>query len=285
MKNIPVRYIHPLPSDEHFSGSFNIRKVSDMLTGKDLQQELHRHSFFYILVLEKGAGRHSVDFTTYSISPRCVFLLRPGQVHEIELKKGSSGYLMIFTADFYYPHNKAARQLLQQATRTTLCRPGAGRFKKLLPILAGIFDEYRVRQPEYLEVIKALLGIFFIELIRQQQHPGNPANATGAYAQMRLQEFMELLEKHAAEQKQPAYYAGRLSLSLYQLNAITKATLGKTSSAVISDYLVLEAKRHLLATSNQVKEIAYQLGYEDVSYFIRFFRKHTGYTPEAFRNN
>jgi AraC family transcriptional activator of pobA len=49
--------------------------------------------------------------------------------------------------------------------------------------------------------------------------------------------------------------------------------------------VILEAKRCLLATSNQVNQTAYRLGYEDVSYFIRFFKKQTGYSPEAFRNS
>jgi AraC-like DNA-binding protein len=80
-----------------------------------------------------------------------------------------------------------------------------------------------------------------------------------------------------------SFYADLLNLSSYQLNAITKATLGKTCSELINEFIILEAKRTLLATSNQVNQIAYHLGYEDVSYFIRFFKKHTGYSPEAFR--
>jgi YesN/AraC family two-component response regulator len=76
-----------------------------------------------------------------------------------------------------------------------------------------------------------------------------------------------------------------MKLSPYQLNAITKATIGKTTSDLINEHLVLEAKKHLLATTNQVKDIAFQLGFEDVSYFIRFFKKHTGYSPEVFRHN
>jgi len=69
------------------------------------------------------------------------------------------------------------------------------------------------------------------------------------------------------------------------LNAITKSALGKTCSDLINEYIILESKRYLLATSNQVSQIAFHLGYDDVSYFIRFFKKHTGHTPEAFRNN
>jgi AraC-like DNA-binding protein len=76
-----------------------------------------------------------------------------------------------------------------------------------------------------------------------------------------------------------------LHLSPYQLNAITKSMLGKTCSELIHEYIILGSKRQLLATSNQVSQIAYQLGYEDVSYFTRFFRKHTGLSPEAFRHH
>jgi len=76
-----------------------------------------------------------------------------------------------------------------------------------------------------------------------------------------------------------------LNLSSFQLNAITKATLGKNCSELINEYVILESKRYLLATSNQVNQIADHLGYEDISYFTRFFKKHTGYSPEAFRNN
>jgi len=52
---------------------------------------------------------------------------------------------------------------------------------------------------------------------------------------------------------------------------------------VITDHIILEAKRQLLATTSQINQIAGGLGYEDVSYFIRFFKKHTGHSPEAFR--
>jgi AraC-like DNA-binding protein len=134
-------------------------------------------------------------------------------------------------------------------------------------------------------VIKANLDIFFIELLRHQPNRKSISNNVNTYTQERLEEFLELLETHIASHKLVSQYADMLSLSNYQLNAITKATLGKTSSEVIDEHIILESKRHLLATSNQVTQVAYNLGYEDVSYFIRFFKKHTGYSPEAFRNN
>ena len=112
------------------------------------------------------------------------------------------------------------------------------------------------------------------------------ANKNGnSYTQERFEELTELIEKNIATHKQVSQYADLMHMSAYQLNSITKASVNKSASELITDQVLLEAKRYLLATSDQVKEIADTLGYEDISYFIRFFKKQTGYSPEAYRQN
>lgn len=285
MEKIPIRHIKATQKEGDLSGGFSIRDVRDVLGGKDMVQELHRHDFFYVLALKKGIGSHEIDFTSHKVCDDSVFFMRPGQVHQLTLKAKSTGYLMEFKTDFYYPHDRLSNQLLRKASNKNLCQPDTDRFKKLLAILTHIFQEYTNKQERYQEVIKANLGIFFIELVRNSRNRKSPASPVNPYTQERLEEFFELLETHIADHKQVSQYADWLHLSAYQLNAITKATLGKTSSELINEYIILESKRYLLATSGQVNQIAYHLGYEDVSYFIRFFKKHTGYTPEGFRDN
>jgi AraC family transcriptional activator of pobA len=283
MKNIPVRHINTTQKEPDFSGNFSIRDVRELLAGKDMVQELHRHDFFYMLALKKGIGNHEIDFTSYEVYNNSVFLMRPGQVHQLTLKAGSAGYLIGFTKDFYRPHDKVSTHLLRRASSVNLYQPDANRFKKLLSILTFIFLEYGSKQEGYQEVIKANLGILFIELVRQNSK--TLTNKVNPYTQDRLEEFLDLLETHISTRKQVSHYADMLNLSPYQLNAITKVTLDKTCSEVINEHIILESKRYLLATSSQVTQVAWQLGYEDVSYFIRFFKKQTGYSPEAFRHN
>ncbi len=280
MNKIPVRHL----KERDFSENFNIRDIETLLSGEDMVQELHRHDFFYILVLDKGIGEHTIDFTPYTISDHSVFFMRPGQVHQLTLKKGSTGYLMTFTAGFYLPANPA-HQALRKVSNKNFHQLSSDRFQKLLSVLTYIFQEYAEKSEMYQEVIKANLEIFFIELARNSKHPKGLSKNHNQYAQERLEELLELLETHISTNKQVAHYAAMLHLTPYQLNAITKETLGKTCSELISEQIILEAKRYLLATSNQVNEIADHLGYEDISYFIRFFKKHTGYSPEAFRQN
>jgi AraC family transcriptional activator of pobA len=283
MESIPVRHLHASQKEPALSESFSIRDLQSLLAGNDLVQELHRHDFFHLLALKNGAGRHSIDFTPYTIGDYSVFFMRPGQVHELVLKAGSTGYLLQFETEFYFPKDKAASQLLRKASTTDHYPLEAGTFSKLEALLTSILQEAAEKKPNFEAVIKASLGIFFIELVRQQGD--GPLAKTSLYSQERLEKFLELLETHIFTHKQVAQYAEMLHLSAYQLNAIAKAALDKTCSELINDHIVLEAKRCLLATSNQVNQTAYRLGYEDVSYFIRFFKKQTGYSPEAFRNN
>ncbi|HEY9258468.1 AraC family transcriptional regulator [Chitinophaga sp.] len=278
MKKIPVRHIHATQKELNATESFGIQDIHTMLAGKDMVQELHRHDFYYILALKKGAGHHEIDFTPYPISNHTVFFMRPGQVHQLTLAAGSTGYMMQFNKDFYAPHD-----ILRSTLSTAHYAPDAVSFQKLLTILKDIFQEDTDKQTQYVDVIKANMQIFFIELTRKNN--SQPAPDGNLYIYQQLESFLALLEKHISEHKQVAQYADMLHLSTYQLNAITKTTLGKTCSETINEYMILEAKRNLLATSGQISQIADLLGYEDVSYFIRFFKKHTGHTPEAFRHH
>jgi AraC-like DNA-binding protein len=281
MENIPVRNINTTETAGEPSSNFNIRDVRDILEGTDMIQELHRHNFFYVLALKKGKGAHDIDFNPYKVSDNTVFFMRPGQVHHLTLKAGSTGYMMAFRNDFYSPPDKAGHQLLRKASSMNYYQSDNDGFKKLHTPLAHIFGEFNSKQEQYQEAIRANLQIFLIELTRQ--HNKASAGNVNLYTQERLEEFMNLLETHITSIKQASAYADMLHLSLYQLNTITKATLGKTCSEMISEQIVLESKRYLLAGSSQIIQIADHLGYEDVSYFIRFFKKHTGYTPEVFR--
>ena len=285
MKNIPVRSIKSQETTPGISEGFKIRTVSEVLAGKDMSHDLHRHDFFFVLALKKGTGSHEIDFIPHPVSDDSIFFIHPGQVHRLILKAGSEGYLMEFGKDFLSSGDNSKRDLLRKAANQSFCQLEASGSGKLQMILASVFEEYRNKQEGYYEAIQANLAIFFIELVRQRQNKESQKDTFSKYAQERLQEFLELLETDIRTHKQVAHYADKLNLSPFQLNSITKKLLGKTAGELIDDHILLESKRYLLATSNQVNQIAYQLGYEDVSYFIRFFKKHTGHTPEMFRQN
>ena len=285
MEKIPIARLDHFQKEPHLLGNFIIRDIAQLLEKIPLVQELHRHDFYFILALEKAAGKHHIDFTPYPVGNHCVFFMRPGQVHDLTLDQGSTGFVIQFTSDFFDNCSMDSRLLLRSCSNTTLYSFDPASYANVTKPLHAILDEFSAERPGHEKMIKAQLDIFLIQLLRQQQSKVPKLKGPDLYPRERLEAFLELLETHLAAHKKVSDYAELLHLSTYQLNAITKSGLGKTCREVINDQIILESKRRLLATSNQVKEIAHQLGYHDVSYFIRFFKKHVGQSPEAYRQN
>jgi len=281
MNKINVRHI----KEPDFSEGFSIRDIGTLLSERGMVQEVHRHNFFFVLFLEKGKGEHSIDFINYPVDDYSVFFMRPGQVHQLTLKQGSKGYLIQFNREFYTPKEEPVNFVLRKVSNKNHCPLSAERFKKIYSQLSFIFEEYTQKQDRYKESIIAYLDILFIALARQSPNPHTLSSETKLYAQERLEELQDLIEKNIYSKKKVSDYADMLAITLYQLNAITTSTLQKKASVLINEHIILEAKRLLLATTNQVNQVADVLGYEDPSYFIRFFKKQTGLTPEAFRQN
>ncbi|MCE7042716.1 AraC family transcriptional regulator [Dyadobacter sp. CY312] len=282
---IPIRQLADTNQEQFNVGRFSIRSISDVAKGKDLAHDLHKHDFYFILALETGRGFHEIDFVRYQIEPNAVFILRPGQVHQLKLSADSKGYLIEFDHSFYQPKNSAVEYQWKKATGINHCEVEKDRFSKLLGYLSNSLTEFGLKQEGYMEAIRANMDLFFIELVRQSKNPGQILPASYSYTQERYEELLRLLETNITSIKSVSQYADMLHLSVYQLNAITKASVNKTTTELINEQILLEAKRYLLATANQIKDIAWHLGYEDTSYFIRYFKNQTGHTPDAFRKN
>jgi len=92
------------------------------------------------------------------------------------------------------------------------------------------------------------------------------------------------IEERFASLHSPGDYAGMLNISTAALNKVVKASLDKTLSQLIAERIVVEAKRQLYLTSKPVKQIAFELGYDDEFYFSRFFKGNVGVSPQYFRD-
>lgn len=285
MKSIPVRNIASAQTLHGIEGRFSIRDLEQLLNGKSLVHDLHKHDFYFVLAVHQGKGIHEIDFIEYPVHDHAVFILRPGQVHRLELTTDSKGFLMEFDLSFYQPKHTIKEHRWKKASGRNYCEVEAERFGRLHEQLSNICLEHTNKKEGYIEAIKARLDLFFIEYIRQSKNPSSIAKSESGYIQERFEEFIRLLETNIVSLKTVSQYAELLSLSPYQLNSITKGSVGKTVSDLIDEQIILEAKRYLLATPDQIKEIADHLGYEDPSYFIRFFKKHTSYSPDTFRKN
>lgn len=279
MQKIPVRQLKITESRACFEDIFTILDLNELLNGDALYQAVHRHDFFFVLILEIGKGEHTIDFSVFPVENNSIFILRPGQVHSLCLEKVCKGYLVRFNSNAI-PN---ANQLLKKISKANLYQFSHTDFLAIKAVFSKIHEEFLQQKDAYQEVIKAYMEVFFILVWREKKTVS--LTKTNSYQQEYLDQLIELIETHVTQFKNVSAYAKMLNLSIYQLNNITKKVVGKTCSKLIVEQIILEAKRQLLATTNQVNQIALSLGYEDPSYFIRFFKKHTDYSPENFRKN
>jgi AraC-like DNA-binding protein len=119
-------------------------------------------------------------------------------------------------------------------------------------------------------------------LLARHYHSQGISVPTGELSQ--LQALEDLIDRHYKAHQPVSFYADQLHLTAKQLNDLCKRSLNKNSTHLIQQRLLLEAQRLLVHSDLTSSQIAAELGYMDIAYFFRFFRKHLGLTPEQFRN-
>ena len=139
MKSIPVRHITSGQTMQSSAGRFSVRDLEQVLNGRDVLHDLHRHDFYFVLAVKSGSGIHEIDFVQYPVQSNAVFILRPGQVHKLELTADTTGFLLEFDLSFYQPKNTIAEHRWKKASSKNYCEVEAVHFNKLYTHLAAIF--------------------------------------------------------------------------------------------------------------------------------------------------
>lgn len=248
-------------------------------------QKPHKHDFFIILFITQGTGTHTIDFVTYPVAPHAIFFLSPGQVHAWQLSDDTQGFILFFSLDLYRTQQTLQDPNLFPFFHGLFHKPvltvQPDQLTPFLEIIARMEQELSGRAWQWPEVIRDYLMILLIKLSRiyKETYTHLPVGNL-------LWEQLELLIEQHFKQHQPvSFYAGKLNVTDKQLNEACKNTFNKTTSALIQERIILEARRLLTHSGLTITQIAAELGYFDNSYLGRFFKKHTGQTPEHFRQN
>ena len=285
-KAFPVFGIDHLVANRSDNDLLNADRFSDYLAGNPHLSSLHSHSFYHLLYFTEGAGTHSIDFVSFPVKKGMLYFMKPGQVHAWDFKGKVDGYIVNFSPTFFdrqfigtrlvdrFPFfgGKVERQVVQVHKDTQ---------PKAEALLRDIVSEQAARREDGPAMIAALLLQFFLLVNRQGGQPYH-TESPGYHATI-LHNFERLLEDHFRELRLPKDYAALLYITPNHLNALCKEWLGMPVGEVIRNRVVLEAKRLLIDFGLSVGEIARELHFVDASYFVKFFKKYTGHTPDQFR--
>lgn len=251
--------------------------------------EAHIHSFYQIIWFRKGTGVHYVDFKEYPVADNTMFFISPGQIHYFETGRQVEGVVIHFNESFLSDEGSSENVFLKYNVFNAfdaspyylIRRENAGK----LALLVNEMEEETRNEGLFAhsDLLKYLIKMLLIYVQRTgERGHGLPLCINNA-ANRTFVRFRQSLEHHYRSMHTVKEYAAHLNVSTKTLTNCVYESSHSTPLALINDRIVLEAKRQLLHSSLKVKEIAFQLGFEDPSYFIKFFKRYVGCLPVEFR--
>lgn len=250
--------------------------------------EVHRHSIYEIMLFEKGGGHHLIDFENIPITDYTMHFISPGQVHQLDRDPDSSGWVILFSDEFFYfnQHNKDLLfelPFFHHKTSRPVLNLTKEHFEEIQTLFFTLQEEFHSNRKYRLNLLQSYIHILLLrgkELFEGKQDIA-PRN-DNAYARI-IYNFKNLIEKHFLKLHQVNDYAAILNITPNHLNGVCKTVLGKNASELIKDRIALEAKRLLIFSGMNIKEISFALNFEDPSLFTRFFKNQNGTTPYDFQ--
>lgn len=241
---------------------------------------------FDIIWIREGEANYTIDFNQYHVNGETLFFLSPGQLFSVTSEKIKEAYRIRFVKDFYCIESRnkdiACNGLLfNNIYEFPYIKPDALTCQKLGNLVGQIKEELETPGEAHYDFLHSCLTLFLIHSTRvkkRQQVVGQPVEEDDITDQ-----FSMYVDKYFREQHSVAFYADLLYLSPKSLSKKLHRMQRNTPSEIIKERIITEAKRELFYTNKTVKEIAYELGFEDPAYFTRFFKKATGHAPLLFK--
>jgi AraC-like DNA-binding protein len=284
MNKIPVHKIH-----EKTKSGILLRHVEDgsmLQNGEDMSSVIacaHRDNCYLFILLEQGEAQVVIDFKEYRVQGIALGCILPGQVHHpITLTNNVSAWVMCLDGMFIRDEWKGIFETILIFGNTVVPEAGTVHELKLgFELLDRTMQSVNSLSSTHIvcALATAIAGII-AESYRQRQ----PVAFTKRLMSITLQ-FKTLLAVHLKTVKSPSQYANMLHISPTYLNEAVKKTTGFSAGYWIQSAAIFEAKRLLFYTDKSIKEIAFELGYDDHAYFTRLFTRLSGMPPTLFRAN
>ena len=249
------------------------------------QSSVHTLTYYDITFVTEGEGRFSIDNQTNEATSRDVFFSKPGEIRNWDTRHIVNGYALIFEDEFLSSLFKDSLfvqhlSLFQSGKPSSKLRLPDELYMRILQILRNIKTEIDTYKQNDVYVLRALLYEVLMLLDREYKKVNMEEETTSKeVGNIHINKFMKLVESHLTEQHSVQYYADKLCITPNYLNEIVTSTKGISAKQYIRNKVMDEAQRLLTYTDFPISDIAFELHFSTVSYFIRSFRQHTGETP------
>lgn len=252
--------------------------------------EPHRHDdLCHLVYFSSGSGAIQLGVDTLDFEAPFLGVIPAGEVHSFHVQQNIDGILLTLSTHYLESILAGSEPCLQLMSRPMFIQgiEAPALIAEVAPLLNQVALEYTERQLARDISLQSLLGLLYCKLARYCSRPEtsetrpSPSDPSLWY----FRQFQNLVGHHMTEKWSVADYAAQLRISATHLNRVCNAIAGKSALKVIHERLISEAKINLAYTFQSVSEVGYRLGFDDVSYFSNFFKKHTGSTPKAFKTD
>ena len=252
---------------------------------REIPETYHRHDFFEIVIILKGSTKHFVDFKAYTVTRNEILLIPQNCIHQGGFRENITGYLLLFTKDFFTSEQYNyiyGLEIFNVSYGDNLIRLNEREWDEMYQLLLSLIQEYDFQKKSLNNnTLRFLLLAFNTKLNTLVNDSNKPLLNSPTI----VKPFFELLENNFAKEHSVAFYISQLNITAKKLaQALSQAT-GKTTLDLITERIVLEAKRELLFSKKSIKEIAFYLGFDDQLYFSKYIKKNTGRTPQHLRKD
>jgi AraC family transcriptional activator of pobA len=286
---LPLFHLYGDPPDEQAFDFIHIETIAARSSVHVWTIRAHRHrNLFQILLLERGGGEMTYETTTTPFAAPAAILIPPNVAHGFRfLPQVTDGWVVSFTEEIAVAlgdrSGEALKRLTTLAADPLIQIASPDEMRRLSGLCADLLAERFLAREGHWLAVRALLALLAIEVARLAAGRAWSGTVMLGPADATVEALRRLVEDNFRRERQIAFYAGMLAMTPDRLNDHVKRATGVTVGHLIRQRVVTEAKRELVFGNTPVHEIAYELAFADPSHFARFFRRHTGTTPQAFR--
>lgn len=252
---------------------------------------IQRNNYYSLIWFTQGNGKVKADFWEYDFMANSLFAFSPYQPFMLSVDNNLGGIALQFHPDFFCIHKHQAEVACNGVLFNNIYNPpfisidedSATTFEMLLSQIKTEMQNPALAQ---YELLISYLKIFLITAsrLKTEQEPRTLQALVDIKEPFIIQSLKDAIEEDFKTKHSASDYAKSLNISPKALAKITKAHFNKTLTDLISERIVIEAKRELYLTNKAVKEIAYELGYQDEYYFSRFFKTNADISPQTYRD-
>ena len=268
------------------------KKEAQLITSdlKEWQAEVHVINYGAIVICRKGKAVIHVNYHQWELYKGAVITVFPNDVVLLEEIKGEENFeveMLRYSASLLREASLQMEQTVYSFLREDRCRQDkpivTNIINSMFQLLKVYFDQKECTC--LTDLVLYQLKAFFIGFHEYLQR--NPQYQQSEIKSRRIRElfnhFMMLVEREYKTSRDVNYYAQKMNITSKYLTNIVKQVTPHTPKIIIDEYVILQLKMQLHLSKQSIKEIAWEYHFSDVSFFCRYFKSHTGKTPQQFR--